>query len=131
MAGPWVRVRTYLPPSPQQPQPPRDAYTRAHAALVLLGKCSKVLRRVPYIRAAESAATVRNARRRAPLAIVFNNTYKDIETILEIFRANGTRFEFECYDTSHLYNLHHFLERRQLRVAVTSLCLPTRHSAEI
>ena len=23
----------------------------------------------------------------------------------------GTRFEFECYDTSHLYNLHHFLER--------------------
>jgi len=24
---------------------------------------------------------------------------------------SGTRFEFECYDTSHLYNLHHFLER--------------------
>jgi uncharacterized protein (DUF849 family) len=23
----------------------------------------------------------------------------------------GTRFEFECYDTSHLYNLAHFLER--------------------
>jgi uncharacterized protein (DUF849 family) len=42
---------------------------------------------------------------------VFKNTYKDIETILEIGRANGTRFEFECYDTSHLYNLHHFLER--------------------
>lgn len=24
---------------------------------------------------------------------------------------SGTRFEFECYDTSHLYNLHHFLQR--------------------
>ena len=23
----------------------------------------------------------------------------------------GTRFEFECYDVSHLYNLAHFLER--------------------
>ena len=42
---------------------------------------------------------------------VFKNTYKDIERILEIGRANGTRFEFECYDTSHLYNLKHFLER--------------------
>ena len=26
-------------------------------------------------------------------------------------RENGTRFEFECYDTSHLYNLAHFLDR--------------------
>ena len=25
--------------------------------------------------------------------------------------ANGTRFEFECYDVGHLYNLAHFLER--------------------
>ena len=24
---------------------------------------------------------------------------------------SGTRFEFECYDTAHLYNLAHFLER--------------------
>jgi uncharacterized protein (DUF849 family) len=24
---------------------------------------------------------------------------------------NGTRFEFECYDTSHLYNLAHFVDR--------------------
>ena len=42
---------------------------------------------------------------------VFKNTYKDIETILAMGAANGTRFEFECYDTSHLYNLHHFLRR--------------------
>ena len=26
--------------------------------------------------------------------------------------ANGTRFEFECYDTAHLYNLAHFLDRK-------------------
>jgi uncharacterized protein (DUF849 family) len=24
---------------------------------------------------------------------------------------SGTRFEFECYDTAHLYNLRHFLDR--------------------
>ena len=24
---------------------------------------------------------------------------------------NGTRFEFECYDIGHLYNLAHFLDR--------------------
>ena len=26
--------------------------------------------------------------------------------------ANGTRFEFECYDIGHLYNLAHFAERK-------------------
>jgi uncharacterized protein (DUF849 family) len=40
--------------------------------------------------------------------LVFKNTYADIETILEFGRSNGTRFEFECYDTSHLYNLAYF-----------------------
>ena len=43
--------------------------------------------------------------------LVFKNTFSDIEHLLEALGANGTRFEFECYDTSHLYNLHHFLER--------------------
>lgn len=43
--------------------------------------------------------------------LVFKNTYKDIETILRRGTENGTRFEFECYDISHLYNLAHFLER--------------------
>lgn len=43
--------------------------------------------------------------------LVFKNTYKDIETILRIGADNGTRFEFECYDISHLYNLAHFAER--------------------
>ncbi|TCO74185.1 3-keto-5-aminohexanoate cleavage protein [Rhodovulum euryhalinum] len=43
--------------------------------------------------------------------LVFRNTYKDIEHILKTCGANGTRFEFECYDTSHLYNLAHFVDR--------------------
>jgi len=42
---------------------------------------------------------------------VFRNTFKDIEHVLTTLGNAGTRFEFECYDTSHLYNLHHFLER--------------------
>ena len=43
--------------------------------------------------------------------LVFKNTFADIERILELCRDNRTRFEFECYDTSHLYNLAHFLDR--------------------
>jgi uncharacterized protein (DUF849 family) len=42
---------------------------------------------------------------------VFRNTFEDIERILERCGGNGTRFEFECYDTSHLYNLAHFRDR--------------------
>ena len=43
--------------------------------------------------------------------LVFKNTYKDIEYVLKTCMDNSTRFEFECYDASHLYNLAHFLER--------------------
>ena len=43
--------------------------------------------------------------------MVFRNTFKDIEYILSSCADNGTRFEHECYDTSHLYNLAHFVDR--------------------
>ncbi|HXJ02785.1 MAG TPA: 3-keto-5-aminohexanoate cleavage protein [Micropepsaceae bacterium] len=43
--------------------------------------------------------------------LVFRNSFKDIEFILTTGTANGTRFEFECYDIGHLYNLKHFLDR--------------------
>ncbi|HSU06633.1 MAG TPA: 3-keto-5-aminohexanoate cleavage protein, partial [Acetobacteraceae bacterium] len=37
---------------------------------------------------------------------IFRNTFRDIEGIVErLGRAHGTRFEFECYDVGHLYNL--------------------------
>ncbi|MEO1223469.1 MAG: 3-keto-5-aminohexanoate cleavage protein, partial [Pseudomonadota bacterium] len=43
--------------------------------------------------------------------LVFRNSFKDIEYILTTCAENGTRFEFECYDIAHLYNLSHFLDR--------------------
>ncbi|WBU56539.1 3-keto-5-aminohexanoate cleavage protein [Paracoccus sediminicola] len=42
--------------------------------------------------------------------IVFRNTFGDVEHILTTLGALGTRFEFECYDSSHLYNLKYFLD---------------------
>lgn len=42
--------------------------------------------------------------------ILFHNTFEDIEYLLTTLGANGTRFEFECYDTAHLYNLKHFVD---------------------
>jgi len=43
--------------------------------------------------------------------LVFRNSFKDIEYILQTCYDNGTRFEFECYDIAHLYNLAHFADR--------------------
>ena len=40
--------------------------------------------------------------------ILFRNTFADVAHILETLSPQGTRFEFECYDTAHLYNLKHF-----------------------
>lgn len=43
---------------------------------------------------------------------IFRNTFADMETILEkLGRGCGTRFEFECYDVGHLYNLAHLRDR--------------------
>ncbi|SMH40139.1 BKACE family enzyme [Azospirillum agricola] len=43
---------------------------------------------------------------------IFRNTFRDIAYILEhLGQGCGTRFEFECYDVGHLYNLAHFLDR--------------------
>ncbi len=43
--------------------------------------------------------------------LIFRNTFGDIETALKELSVSGTRYEFECYDTAHLYNLAHFVER--------------------
>ena len=43
--------------------------------------------------------------------LVFRNSFKDIEYVLKTCYGNGTKFEFECYDISHLYNLAHFVDR--------------------
>ncbi len=47
--------------------------------------------------------------------IIFRNSFADIEYILATCAENGTRFEFECYDTAHLYNLKYFLDRGLVR----------------
>src|SRR5579863_3292333 len=43
---------------------------------------------------------------------VFRNSFKDIQFILTTLKESGTRFEFECYDIGHLYNLAYFVGRR-------------------
>jgi uncharacterized protein (DUF849 family) len=43
---------------------------------------------------------------------IFRNTFKDMEYTLEhLGEGCGTRFEFECYDVGHLYNLAHLIDR--------------------
>jgi uncharacterized protein (DUF849 family) len=42
---------------------------------------------------------------------IFRNTFRDISHILkELGEGCGTRFEFECYDVGHLYNLAYFVD---------------------
>ncbi len=47
--------------------------------------------------------------------LVFRNSFQDIEYVLTEVGGAGTRFEFECYDIGHLYNLAHFLDRGLVR----------------
>jgi uncharacterized protein (DUF849 family) len=50
---------------------------------------------------------------------IFRNTFKDIEYILrELGEAHGVKFECECYDVGHLYNLAHFLDRKLIKPPV-------------
>ena len=43
--------------------------------------------------------------------IIFRNTFRDIESLMRMGAENGTRFEFECYDIGHLYNLKYFVDQ--------------------
>ncbi|WP_113912220.1 3-keto-5-aminohexanoate cleavage protein [Roseovarius dicentrarchi] len=44
--------------------------------------------------------------------LIFKNTPRDMAHILtELGEQRGARFEFECYDVSHLYMLKHFVDR--------------------
>jgi len=43
---------------------------------------------------------------------IFRNTFADIEYIVkELGEGHGTKFEFECYDLGHLYNLAWLIEQ--------------------
>ena len=44
---------------------------------------------------------------------IFRNTFRDISRITDVLgKGHGTRFEFECYDVGHLYNLAYMLDRK-------------------
>jgi uncharacterized protein (DUF849 family) len=43
---------------------------------------------------------------------IFRNTFRDIERIAKVLgEGHGVKFEHECYDTGHLYNLAHCIDR--------------------
>lgn len=42
---------------------------------------------------------------------ILSNTFTQIERGVGELSANGTKFEFECYDIGHLYNVAHFADR--------------------
>jgi len=47
---------------------------------------------------------------------IFRNTFRDIERILIMLgEEHGARFEHECYDVGHLYNVAHFVDRGLLK----------------
>ena len=54
---------------------------------------------------------------------IFKNTFADIETVVGEMKQGGTRFEFECYDVGHLYNLAHFLDRGILKPPLFVQCI--------
>jgi len=56
----------------------------------------------PYLRSTEDS--------------VFKNTFRDIARIISVLgKEHGCRFEHECYDVGHLYNLAHILDRKLIQ----------------
>jgi len=53
---------------------------------------------------------------RASDDFIFRNTFRDIETVVRLLgEGHGTRFELECYDMGHLYNLAFLVDRGVLK----------------
>ena len=48
---------------------------------------------------------------RASESFIFRNTFKDIARVYGLMTEHATRFEHECYDVGHLYNLAYFVDR--------------------
>ncbi|MEL7013906.1 MAG: 3-keto-5-aminohexanoate cleavage protein, partial [Pseudomonadota bacterium] len=47
---------------------------------------------------------------------LFRNTFSDIDTILtRLGDEQGTRFEFECYDTGHINSVAYFLRQGRIK----------------
>jgi uncharacterized protein (DUF849 family) len=55
---------------------------------------------------------------------IMSNTFGQIEAMAgELSGKFGTRFEFECYDVGHLYNLAHFADRGLLKPPFFIQCI--------
>jgi uncharacterized protein (DUF849 family) len=44
-------------------------------------------------------------------SFIFRNTFRDVARVYELMAEYGTRYEHECYDIGHLYNLAYFLDK--------------------
>jgi uncharacterized protein (DUF849 family) len=55
----------------------------------------------------------------SPIPYIFPNTFRDIEKIAKTLgEGHGIKFEHECYDTGHLYNLAHCIDRGMFKPPV-------------
>jgi uncharacterized protein (DUF849 family) len=56
--------------------------------------------------------------------VIYPNTFAMIDRIItDLGDGNGTRFEFECYDVGHLYNLAYFVERGRIKPPFLVQCI--------
>lgn len=54
---------------------------------------------------------------------ILSNTFGQIERGVSELSAMGTRFEFECYDVGHLYNVAHFADRGLIKPPFFLQCI--------
>jgi uncharacterized protein (DUF849 family) len=55
---------------------------------------------------------------------ILKNTFADIETVIkDLGHGHGVKFEFECYDVGHLYNLAYFVDRGLLKPPFLVQCI--------
>lgn len=54
---------------------------------------------------------------------ILSNTFDQIERGVQQLSERGTRFEFECYDLSHLYNVAHFADRGLIKPPFFLQCI--------
>lgn len=55
--------------------------------------------------------------------LIISNTFSQIDYGMRAIGANGTRFEFECYDVGHLYNLAHFADQNLVKPPFFVQCI--------
>ena len=56
--------------------------------------------------------------------LIFRNTFRDMKSVLaRLGDTHGTRFEFECYDVGHLYNLAHLVDEGLVKGPLFLQCI--------